>query len=238
MEKIRIAIVEDEQKYTDQLKDFLRKYHAYHEVDFDVTEFGDGIDILDDYTAGFDIIFLDINMKNKDGMSTAREIRLIDKEVLIVFITSLAQYAVEGYEVNAFDFILKPISYPIFEPKLSRMMEVMQSRKKNYFLLLEHDGIKEKVSTDDIEFIEVQNHLLLIKTAKYTYEKWGRLKDLEDELSGYNFLKINQSFLVNLKKITSISGNSVFVENTEISISRSHKKEIMENIVQFIEAGF
>lgn len=238
MDKIKVAIVEDEAKYIDEIRSYLNRFHDSYGVSFAIQEFGDGIDILDGYETSFDLIFLDINMKNKDGMSTAREIRKKDNEVLIVFVTSLAQYAVEGYEVNAFDFILKPISYGIFEPKLRRMLEVLKGRKRHYYLLLEKDGVKEKVDTDDVLYIEVQNHLLIVRTSKGKFEKWGKLKDYETELADYNFVKINQSYLVNMKKIDSVSGSTVSVGGTQISISRTYKKDVMEEIVQFIEAGY
>ena len=108
---LKIAIVEDERECQEALIEHLRKYEKEKNEAFIVRIFNDGIDILDDYSADYDLIFLDIHMKYQDGMTTAKRIREVDADAQIVFITALAQYAIEGYKVNALDFILKPVVY-------------------------------------------------------------------------------------------------------------------------------
>ena len=103
----RIAIVEDEAAVREQLAGYVQRYTRQYGTPFEVTEFADGMEILENYRPQFDIIFLDVEMKHLDGMETARRIRERDGGVLIVFITNMAQYAIKGYAVQALDYILK-----------------------------------------------------------------------------------------------------------------------------------
>ena len=101
----RIAIVEDEAAVREQLAGYVQRYTRQYGTPFEVTEFADGMEILEDYRPQFDIIFLDVEMKHLDGMETARRIRERDGGVLIVFITNMAQYAIRGYAVGALDYV-------------------------------------------------------------------------------------------------------------------------------------
>lgn len=116
----RIAIVEDEAAVRGQLAGYVQRYTRQYGTPFEVTEFTDGMEILEDYRPQFDIIFLDVEMKHLDGMETARRIRERDGGVLIVFITNMAQYAIRGYAVGALDYVLKPVPYFAFSQQLQR----------------------------------------------------------------------------------------------------------------------
>lgn len=119
---IHIAIVEDEEKYRKQLREYIEQYCEKSGKQIQTSFFQDGEDIIENYTADFDLIFMDIQMRFMDGMTAAREIRKLDKKVILMFITSIATYAIEGYEVDALDYILKPLSYNMFEQKLNRAL--------------------------------------------------------------------------------------------------------------------
>lgn len=97
-----------------------------------VTVFHDGDEISSGYKAQFDIILMDIEMKFVNGMSAAEEIRKVDSEVTIIFITNTPQYAVRGYEVGALDYILKPVPYFTFSQKLNRAVQKIKKRSKMY----------------------------------------------------------------------------------------------------------
>ena len=114
----RIAIVEDEAAVREQLAGYVQRYTRQYGTPFEVTEFADGMEILENYRPQFDIIFLDVEMKHLDGMETARRIRERDGGVLIVFITNMAQYAIRGYAVGALDYVLKPVPYFAFSQQL------------------------------------------------------------------------------------------------------------------------
>ena len=106
---IRVAIVEDDAEVQGVLQEYVRRYTRQYGTEFEVTVFADGVDILEDYRAVYDIIFLDVEMKHLDGMTTAERIRQMDADVILIFITNMAQYAIRGYSVGALDYVLKPV---------------------------------------------------------------------------------------------------------------------------------
>lgn len=108
---MRVAIIEDDEATRCQLVNYLQRYTRQYETEFQIQQFSDGIQLAENYRPIYDILLMDIEMAQLNGMETARRIRKFDEEVLIVFITNTAQYAIKGYEVGALDYILKPIPY-------------------------------------------------------------------------------------------------------------------------------
>ena len=101
---MRIAVVEDEERYMKQTVGDLQKYAAEEDADFEISTFSNGLEFLDNFSCGrFDLIFMDIKMPNSNGMGVARDIRTLDADVGIIFLTNLTQYAIKGYEVEALD---------------------------------------------------------------------------------------------------------------------------------------
>ena len=119
---IRIALVEDDPAYAEQLLSYLKEYEKESKERISVQTFSDGEDIVTEYRADYDIILMDVEMKFMDGMSAAEKIRKMDTEVVIIFITNMPQYAIQGYKVNALDYILKPISYFSFSESMVRAL--------------------------------------------------------------------------------------------------------------------
>lgn len=129
---IQIAIVEDEEIYVKQLTEYIRKYQTERGRSIKVTVFGDGEDITENYSGGFDIILMDIQMRFMDGMTAAEKIRQMDQKVIIMFITNMIQYAVRGYEVDAMDYVVKPVEYFSFHRNWIKQLDVCALRLKNF----------------------------------------------------------------------------------------------------------
>ena len=104
---IRIAIVEDEEAVREQLIGYVQRYTRQYGTVFDIKTFSDGVEILEDYRPVYDLVLLDVEMKHLDGMETARKIRELDPDVMLIFITNMAQYAIKGYAVGALDYYLE-----------------------------------------------------------------------------------------------------------------------------------
>lgn len=128
---MRVAIVEDDQLCAERIRKYLQTYADESGQNFEITLFSDGDEIVENYRAEYEIILMDIEMQYMDGMTTARKIRGQDQEVVIIFITNMAQYAIQGYEVDAFDYILKPVSYFAFSQRLGRAISRMKKREKS-----------------------------------------------------------------------------------------------------------
>lgn len=234
---IRIAIVEDEEACRSRLQENIRRFGEDQGIGFEVTAFPDGLDIAENYNPVWDIIFMDIKMKHMDGMRAARSIRKHDPAVIIIFITTMAQCAIEGYEVDALDFILKPLTYAQFSLKMCKAINMLHKREKKYLFLPVEDG-KERVSADDILFIEVKNHNLHIVTWKHTYVMRCSLQEMEKELEQCSFVRCSHSYLVNLSNVAGVGKETVTVGTYELPVSRPKKKLFLQALSDYLGAGY
>ncbi len=159
---IRIAIVEDEKENRRLLREYLDRFAAEKGEKLSVTEFIDGVQIAFDHTGEFDLIFLDIEMPGMNGMDAAEKLREKDENVMLIFVTNMAQYALKGYEVQAFDYVLKPLSYKSFSVKFGRALKEIKSRGAGgrQIALQNKDGL-HRVNISEIRYVEVMNHDLI-----------------------------------------------------------------------------
>jgi len=230
---IHVAIVEDEKCYADQLRQFVIRYGEQSGQEFIITAFRDGDDILRCYKSQFDIILLDIKMTFIDGLTTAEEIRRMDPEVVIMFITNLEQYAIRGYAVDALDDVLKPVSYFAFAQRLERAIIRMKRREKQY-MAIKIRGETQKLDIDEIWWVESQDHWLIFHTVRGKYKTKCTLRDVEEKLRMYNFIRCNKGYLANLKYVDSIENGCAMIQGEPLLISRPRKKEFMEALTNYI----
>ena len=177
---IRIAIVEDDRHDREALKKCLNRYEKENQMKFSVTEFQDGEDIVTDYTASYDLIILDIEMAFLNGMKAAEKIRELDTNVIIIFITNMPQYAIQGYKVNALDYILKPISYFSFSESMVRALAKVKTPEKEYITIVLKGG-KKKLDVARICYVEVQDHVLIYHTLDGDFETKGTMRDTDNQ---------------------------------------------------------
>ena len=163
---IHVAIVEDEEKEQVALKSHVERFAVENHMSFEVDVYSDPVHLLDGYQPVYDIIYMDIQMPHINGMEAAHRLRALDQKVLLVFVTNLAQYAVEGYEVSALDYVIKPVQYYSFAMKLTRALWRMEQADEDA-LNISTSGGTARVSLRDLKYIEVRDHLL-------TYYKIGR----------------------------------------------------------------
>ena len=200
---INIAIVEDEKLYVSQLKEYISRYEKESGNRINVRVFPDGAEIVENYSGDFDIILMDIQMKYMDGMTAAEQIRKLDSEVIIMFITNMTQYAIRGYEVDALDYVVKPVEYFPFSQKLDRAIGRLQNKKKVFVSIPVEDGVL-KMEIDDIYYVESMGHSLIYRTKKGEFTARGTMKDMEEILSPYGFFRCNKGYIVNLKYVDGV----------------------------------
>ena len=129
---IHIALVDDEEENRKQFLGYLHQYEKESGQQFRVSVFSDGDEILASYKADYDLILMDIAMRFVDGMTTAEEIRKLDSEVVIIFITNMPQFVMKGYAVDAMDYVLKPVNYYAFTQRIERAISRMSRRREQY----------------------------------------------------------------------------------------------------------
>lgn len=230
---LKIAIVEDEAESIEQIQNYMEEYRKEHWKEIQVTAFVDGSQIMENYKADYDIIFLDIEMPVMNGMETAEKIRKVDKDVVLVFITNMAQYAISGYSVGALDFILKPINYSTFSVRLTRAINRVKKRESGVILLSLPDGVK-KLKTMQIYYVDVQNRMLHYHTDEGEYVLRGTMQNAEKLLAQYSFVKCNHWYLVNLRYVSEIRKDIAIVAGNELEISRRNKTAFLTALTDYV----
>ena len=222
----------ESQMYAKQLEEFLHQYEKENGEAFDITIYSDGDQIVNKYQSQYDIILMDVEMKFMDGMSAAEEIRKIDTEVVIIFITNMAQYAIRGYAVDALDYVLKPVSYFAFSQRLNRAISRMKKRETK-IIMVNMKGGMVRINVANIYYIESQGHTLILHTILGDYETTGKMKEMDEKLSGMNFCRGNKGYLINLQHVDRIQDNCAVVKGEELVLSRARKKEFMEALTRY-----
>lgn len=229
---IKIAIVEDEHAYAMQLQKYLHQYEEENGESFEITFFSDGDEIVNKYKAVYDIILMDVEMKFMDGMSAAEEIRKVDTEVVIMFITNMPQYAIHGYAVDALDYVLKPVSYFAFSQRLSRAISRMKKREKKT-LSINIKGGTIRLDVSNVTYVESQGHTLVFHTIGGDYITTGTMRELEKQLEEHNFFRANKGYLVNLTHVEGIKDSCAIVRGEQVLLSRARKKEFLETLTKY-----
>lgn len=230
---IRVGIVDDEQRERETLRGFFHRLQAEIHEEILVREFSSGESLLDGYDFSCDLICLDIELGSKDGIDTARAVRKMDENVTILFITNMAQMAIKGYEVRALDFIVKPVSYYPFSMKMRSVVNVISSRKSRNIVLTTSGGI-QKISTDQLYYVEVNGHYLYYHTVNGVFKQKASMKELEDKLEGLSFKRCNNCYLVNLKFVDSVNKDDVQIAGEWLKISRPRKREFLQALANYM----
>ena len=229
----KIAVVEDNDAVRAELCGFIAQYAQESGSQLDVTPFSDGAQVVEPYRPGFDIIFLDIEMPTLGGMPTAERIRLLDPDVVLIFVTNMAQYAVRGYEVDALDFVLKPVNYYQFSTKLARALQRIQWRRGGQ-ITLQTPGGAQQLDTDDILYLETRDRLLHYHTADKVWSVRGSLLKSEKELAPYHFARCNQCYLVNLRHVKGVQDDLVQVGEERLEISRRQRAAFLAAVASYV----
>lgn len=233
---IQIALVEDDANYVSELKGYLKEYETERAEKIEVTVFSDGEDIVSEYKGEFDIILMDVEMRFMDGMTAAEKIRELDTEVIIIFITNMPQYAIQGYKVDALDYVLKPVSYFAFTQRIERALSRLPQKKTNFLMIGGRNGVA-KLDVSAIYYIEVQNHELIYHTTKGNYSMNGSMKEVEGSLDKNQFFRCHRCYLINLEYVDWFQGSDVQVHSEIIQVSRSRKKAFMDALNNYMNGG-
>ena len=230
---IRIAMVEDEAAVREQLQGYIQRYTRQYGTEFAVTEFSDGVEILDAYRPVYDIVLLDVEMKHLDGMETARRIRELDRDVVLLFITNMAQYAIKGYAVGALDYVLKPVPYFAFSQQLQKAEEKLRRRARHYLAVPVEGGLR-RLDTAQIYYMESEGHRVHFYTEEGEFSAPGALKTFEEKLADLPFARCNSGYLVNLAQVKRVQQGLAQVGPYELQVSRPKRKSFLAALADYI----
>jgi len=228
-----IAICDDEEKFVAKLQTLLNRYAAEKRLEIRVSTFKDGLELIENYPMDIDLTFLDIQMDRMNGLQAADEIRKMDENVSIIFLTSLTRYALEGYKYNATNYIIKPIKYVRLKSEMDKWL-AQNKKKENAYILVENDTGKYKVFLNSLSYIETFNRNLMLHTDNDNIVSYRKMKDMESELEEHSFVRCHTGFLVNLFFVKRIEKLEIELINGErIPISQQKRKLVMEKLAQY-----
>ena len=233
---LKIAVVEDQQEVRDELGRFIRKYAAENSLQVEAVPIEDGAVIAAHYEPGWDIIFMDVEMPGLDGFGAAEKIRAVDGDAVLVVVTNMAQYAIKGYEVDALDYVLKPVPYFAFSQQLQKAVNQLAKRTRHY-LAVPVDGGMRRLDAATIYYIESEGHRVHFYTEDGDFSAPGALKVLEEKLTGRLFARCNSGYLVNLAQMSGVQQNTVQVGPHELQISRPKRKAFLAALADYIGGG-
>lgn len=172
-------------------------------------------------------------MPKVNGMDAAEKIREADENVVLMFITNMAQYAIRGYSVGALDFVMKPITYYTFSMKIKRALKRVQKKELPFILLHLQDGVK-KLEARQIYYVEIQNRQLYYHTDEGEFVVRASLQSAESSLPSAVFAKCNHWYLVNLMHVTGVRKNTASVGPFELEISRRNRSAFLEALTKYM----
>lgn len=230
---IKAAIVEDDRLAAGRLQELLGRYAADTGENIETELFANAVTFLNGYRPRFDVVFMDIQMPHMDGMEAAAKFREVDSVTILVFVTNMAHLAARGYEVEAFDFVVKPLAYDTFRMKMDRLRRALDKREAKA-VTISSDAGKVVLDMADIIYVEVMDHRLIYHTEKGDYSTYGSISKAAKELENGHFSFCNSCYLVNLKYVKRVQKYSVFLKNSELAISRPRKKQFMEDLNNYL----
>lgn len=229
---LNIAIVEDSVPDLERMEEYIRQWNSAEGKDVAIKTYTRAWDFLNDFRNQFQLILLDIMLPDKNGIDVAKIIRKADENVTIVFTTSMKQYAINGYEVSALDFLLKPITCNRF----MLMMKKAETRinRETEQVVVRIPGSTLKLDVDSILYVESEGHSVIFHFREgEDIKKRMTLGDVEKLLPAIQFSRCAVSYLVNLKYVKSIDGEYVVVNDTRLKLTRSKSRDFRKAFVAY-----
>ena len=226
---MRVAIVDDALKDRQILESFLKQYEKENDVSFEIETYSSANGFLES-DLNIDIAFFDVEMPGLDGLKMAEYFREKNEEAIILFITNIAQYAIAGYKVQAFDYVIKPIVYPDFALKMRKVMKLINSKQTDYITLNTRKGII-RLAIEDLVYVEVSGHDVFYHFVDREIRLVGSMNKVMEKVEQYNFVRVSKFFLVNVSCIRMIKGNSVIMNSgADIPLGRIYRKTLLDKL--------
>lgn len=229
---IRIAVVEDEAAQAETLRDMLLRYGEETGTRLSVSMFSDGEDFVSKYDV-YDIAFLDIQLQHMDGIRAAEAIRRKDEQILLIFVTNLAHYAIQGYAVNAMTFLLKPISYAVLAEKMEQALRRLEHGRSQFVTVRTLEGFM-KFAVSDIQYVEILSRRLTLHTVQGEFHTTESMVNMEAKLTGAGFFRCHVAYLVNLEYVSRIDHDFAIVAERRVLVSKYRKKEFLQALTNYV----
>lgn len=177
-----------------------------------------------------DLIFLDIQMPNMTGIELVKSLEQLPQ---IIFITGSSQHAIEAFEYDVVDYVMKPVSYARFLKAVKKAQKAQKNKKntsKTDSIYIKVNSSLMKIDAKEIEWIEANGDYVTVNTTSKSYTVYSTLNGIESKLPPNDFLRIHRSYIVRIDKITAIDDYIVMINKKDIIVSKTYKKELMKRL--------
>lgn len=229
---MRIAICDDHADFVQLIKGLVEDFVAVNRYSAEIFTFNSGEDLLNSNAAAYNIVFLDVLMGATNGMSTAKKLREINKNAILIFVSAFVEYAPKGFEVNAFRYLLKqdlPHSFNnCIKDAYNQALKLLQT-----FSLKTTDGEIKTVKLSEILYFESFDHNVILHLLNSSYKAYTRLSDIKAQLHSDDFIRAHKSYIINVRSIKALKGNIVYFENGEnVMCSRTMRKAVLARFLE------
>lgn len=232
---LSIAVCDDMPIECAELAGYIEKILNQFGVEFSLKRFFDGQELLKNIES-FDIVFLDIKMPEISGMELAKQMRENGRESIIVFVTSAEEYVYEAYDVEAFQFLLKPVNEDKLKNVLKKAVVKLTICSSEDFLIISSEHQIKKILLKDILYIESVGRMVKIHCNSGVLETYKQIGDLEQTLSDKHFFRCHKSFLLNLEYVSRFDKTEIVMENGDVVfLARKRAKIFQREIISYMK---
>jgi len=225
---LRIAVCDDENIIAQQIEDMIRKFLP----ECNISKYLSGNDLLESCLK-FDIIFLDIQMENMNGMETAREIRRCEEDTVIIFITGIKEYVFEAFDVSAFHYLLKPVNEEKLKEVVCRASKSIKKTEKQQIFIKTRDK-SIALDINDILFMENEMRKIAVHTKIEIIRFYGVMSKLEEKV-GNNFYRCHRGYLVNMTYIAEYDNENIYLTNGDkVYLAREKYQDFVKHYMRFL----
>lgn len=230
---LELVLCDDEKIYRNDLKKIIATELELSGIEYRITEFSCGEELLSGISNNdSQIIFLDIEMKDLDGIETAKKLRKQGSRSVIIFVTSYPDFVFQGYEVRALNYIMKPYRLEKITEVLHKALEELEVSTEKYYVIEQRSGTI-RIPLSRIRYFSSDKRLIHMVTDTETYDFYDKLNDLENRLSD-SFVRIHNRYLIHLKYLNEIQGNQAIVDGKALPVSRSCKSALSIAFAKFM----
>ena len=231
---LSVAVCDDEMLDCCNLAKDIREILGEAGAPFIVRQFSSGRDLIN-AIENFDIIFLDIMMCGMDGMETAQFLRDKSFDKILVFISASRDYVFQAYDVEAFQYLVKPVSYSKLQRVLHKAAKKLESQSQD-FIIIRQDRTKKKLLLRELYYSEIRGRIISAHSAEGVFDYYEQMGTLEEELLGKDFFRCHKSFLINLKYVDSYNRQEIFLDTGErIPIAKRRYEAFCQEILQYMK---
>ena len=231
---IRVGICDDEHYMSDTIRAMVSDFFRNKNIEIIILQFLSGEELLK-YDKQIDILFLDIQMKGIDGMETARKLRRRKFKGYLIFITVLREMVFQSFEVQPYDYLVKPIKEPYFETMMERLLGSMKNASEENLLI--QKGYESRIiPIEDIVFCEIIDRKIYLHLASSeVIDYYDRIENLETKLDSH-FFRCHRSYLINLKHLKGYKNGTACMDNgKEVPVSRLRSREFSDVVLQYMK---